>query len=654
MYIISCRTFLDNLKKSNLLTAEQLQATRAATREYRDSLNLSAWLIKQGWLTRWQVQQLLAGKTSLFLGKYKLLEVLGQGGMGGVLKAEQPSVNRIVALKIMVKQLVNNEQARSRFQREIRSAAALNHPNIVSAIDADCVGDRHFFVMEYVDGKDLKIWIKEYGRLPIDWSAECIRQAALGLQHAHEQGIVHRDIKPSNVLVTTNPETGELTVKILDLGLARFASELEADGDVTHTGQIMGSPDYIAPEQAQNARTADVRSDIFGLGCTFFHLLTGELPFHGANVMEKLMTRATTDAPHAASLRPEIPPALDQLVAKMLVRDPNGRIQTSGEVAAELGAFRSGAGVATTSEEMPTAPVDASNKSTITPKADETLNDFFEQLTNNVVADAPSYSHSTSRRQKKKSPAMVVTSIMVTGVLLLITVGYLLSRPRNDDPQDSQSAAEAMSASTPKPIDKSTTPKRDDSPHRRLARWATKSGSGIKIQVNQDQMTITQPDNIPPSAFKVVEVGLQGIQQFPDSYWRLINDVEDIHGLNFNGSRLTDEQLTQLGNQTSLVFLDLGSTLVTDLGIVQLKGLEKLHSLDLEFTHVSDNGLKWLPSMQNLKNLNLAGTDISDASVKTLGQMTGLVSLDLRYTVFSQQSISRLKTLLSNCEILHD
>src|SRR5258708_595654 len=196
--------------------------------------------------------------------------------------------------------------------------------------------------MEYVAGKDLKSWIRQEKLLPVGWSCECIRQAALGLEHAFELGVVHRDIKPSNLLVAQNEHDGLPLVKILDLGLARFASETAEEGDLTRSGQVLGTPDYIAPEQARNTKMADIRADIFSLGCTLFELLTGRLPFPGETVMEKLMARASQDAYHVRLFRSDVPGELDAIVARMLARDPNMRYATPADVARALAPFAIG------------------------------------------------------------------------------------------------------------------------------------------------------------------------------------------------------------------------------------------------------------------------------------------------------------------------
>ncbi|RMG36596.1 MAG: serine/threonine protein kinase, partial [Planctomycetota bacterium] len=330
------------LQKSQLLDDDQLARVRPAVGRARSARELAVALVREGLITRWQAEQLLLGRTRFFLGKYKLLDVLGQGGMGAVLKAEQLGLGRQVALKVMAKGLLHSQAAINRFLREIRSVAALDHPHIIKAIDADRVGDQYFLVMEYQEGMVLKDWIKKYGRLPIDWSCECIRQAALALQHAHERNLVHRDIKPSNLLVWSDPETHRPHVKILDMGLARFVSESAQEGEITQTGQIMGSPDYIAPEQARSAKDADIRADIFSLGCTLFHMIAGEVPFSGDTIMEKLVKRIEQEAPPLSTKRPEVPPELDRIVARMLRRNPDERYQTPAEVAAALESFLRG------------------------------------------------------------------------------------------------------------------------------------------------------------------------------------------------------------------------------------------------------------------------------------------------------------------------
>jgi serine/threonine protein kinase len=339
---VTSDTFFTALVKSNLLSPTQLAAAQAeatAMGANADAKTVARGLIKKGLITRWQAEQLLAGVTNLFLGRYKLLERIGKGGMGTVYRAEHTVMGRTVALKVMSQALLNDAGAVARFQREVQAAASLQHPNVVTAYDADCVGKTHFLVMEYVEGHDLKERLQQQGRLSVGWVCECIRQAALGLQHAHEHGMVHRDIKPANLLVTSERPGGPPLVKILDMGLARFVSDVVVDGGLTKSGQVMGTPDYIAPEQAEDTKHADIRADIFSLGCSLFHLLTGQTPYKGDTLMSKLMARMQDTVPPASSLRSDVPQALDAVIAKMLQKKPADRQQTPAEVATALAPF---------------------------------------------------------------------------------------------------------------------------------------------------------------------------------------------------------------------------------------------------------------------------------------------------------------------------
>ncbi len=332
--------FFEKLTRSHLLAPDRLAELRVAAAELTPR-QIAGRLVEQSLLTAWQAKRLLAGQTAFFLGKYALLDELGRGGMGAVYKARQMPIGRIVALKIMSDGLVRDAAAVARFEREIRAAAALNDPHVVSAFDAESVGDTHFLVMEYVTGQSLADMLKGCGRLPVATACEYISQAALGLEHAHERGMVHRDIKPNNLLVTSDAE-GRPLIKVLDLGLARFTNAALADDGLTATGQVMGTPDYMAPEQARNSRDADIRADIYSLGCTLFRALTGSLPFTGQSAVEKLMARNLEDAPALETRLPDAPAGLSAVVAKMLARDPAARFQTPREIARALEPFAAG------------------------------------------------------------------------------------------------------------------------------------------------------------------------------------------------------------------------------------------------------------------------------------------------------------------------
>jgi len=335
MKVKTKKDFFQVLRKSRLLSPEERVDARAASQGISEPETIARQLVESGRLTRWQAGQILAGKTKFFLGKYKLLKVCGRGGMGVVFKAEQPEV-RTVAIKVLHRSLLSKPRAVSRFMREMRLAAVLNHPNLVVAYDADQIRETRYLVMEYVAGKSLKYYSQKQGRLPISWSCECIRQAALGLAHVHERGLVHRDVKPSNLLVISDSLSKRPRIKILDVGLSRFVSEADEDDGLTKAGQILGTMDYMAPEQIKDARTADIRADIYSLGATLFQLLTGSPPLVGKSLMQTYMARMTQAAPLVSGFRPGISAQLDAVVARMLEREPDGRYHTPAEVAADL------------------------------------------------------------------------------------------------------------------------------------------------------------------------------------------------------------------------------------------------------------------------------------------------------------------------------
>ena len=332
-------TFVVRLGNSQLLQPEQMEeVTRDLRKRFPDAKVLAQELVRRGWLTAYQVNQLSKGR-ELILGQYIILDLLGEGGMGEVFKARHRSLGRIVALKVLKKERLAKPDAIRRFRREMQAAARLSHPNIVMAFDADGEGDQNFFAMEYVDGIDLSTLVRKRGALKLAQAANYIHQAALGLQHAHEQGMVHRDIKPSNLLVTRDGSS----VKILDVGLARVGDpDDEEVSALTRTGRVVGTPDYIAPEQVRDSHRADVRSDIYSLGCTLYFLVTGKLPFPntGGTVVQKLMQHLTEEPVPLKTVAPQIPDNFVNVVQRMMRRKPEERYQTPAEVAAALEPFR--------------------------------------------------------------------------------------------------------------------------------------------------------------------------------------------------------------------------------------------------------------------------------------------------------------------------
>jgi len=339
---LNVETFVAVLKKSNLIEAERLH--RLVT-EYTaqggvadDSPKLADYLVAQGAITRWQSEKLLQGKhKGYFLGKYRLLSLLGKGGMSSVYLAEHVLMRRRCALKVLPTKRVHDSSYLARFHREAQAVASLDHPNIVRAYDVDQQADRdteiHFLVMEYVEGYSLQELVQKNGQCSYFDSAEYIRQAALGLHNAHEAGMVHRDVKPGNLLVDPNG-----VVKVLDLGLARFFTGDEGEDALTirHDEKVLGTADYLAPEQALDSHTVDARADIYSLGCTFYFLLTGRPPFTEGTLAQRLMAHQTKTPAAVENFRPDIPPSLAAILRKMMAKKPDERFPTAKDAAETL------------------------------------------------------------------------------------------------------------------------------------------------------------------------------------------------------------------------------------------------------------------------------------------------------------------------------
>jgi serine/threonine protein kinase len=341
------------LMQLGLLPPKDLSAARNefSTTGNDDSRSFASHLVQSGKLTKFQANEVLAGRGhSLALGDYRLEEKLGQGGMGAVYRARHVRLGKRVAIKVLPRELLNRPDAVSRFEREMQAVGALNHPNIIQAHDAGEKNGIHFLSMELVDGKDVDAVFRGSGFQPDNTAAndrleahptccEIIRQAALGLQHAHEKGLVHRDIKPSNLLLTRDG-----TVKILDLGLALLESGNE--GDLTSTGQVMGTLDYIAPEQVASTHHVDIRADLYSLGCTLYRLLVGHPPFPHPEyntAARKMYAHSSVQPKPASEFRDDLPTELLKILDRLLAKKPEARYRTPRELAEAIEPFCEGA-----------------------------------------------------------------------------------------------------------------------------------------------------------------------------------------------------------------------------------------------------------------------------------------------------------------------
>jgi serine/threonine protein kinase len=356
--------FVDLLNRSNVLEKRSID-------DYLNDLSgkedapaspkqLAQAMVRDGVLTNLQAGLILKGKWRNFVisGKYKLMEHLGTGGMGSVYLCEHVSMRRRVAVKVLPSDRVTDPIVLERFHREARAVAALDHRNIVRAHDMDRDNDLHFLVLEYVDGSSLQWVIEKFGPLALHRAVNYIRQAADGLQHAHEAGLIHRDIKPANLLLDRSG-----LVKILDLGLARFFADR---GDITKQHDVhavLGTADYLAPEQALDSSVVDIRGDIYSLGVTLYYLLAGRTPYKDGSLSQKLVWHQISQPTPIQEHRKDVPKELWNVIEKMLAKDPANRYQTPAEVVEALESWDRGSSPPP-EQEMPQLSAAASGGST--------------------------------------------------------------------------------------------------------------------------------------------------------------------------------------------------------------------------------------------------------------------------------------------------
>ncbi len=311
--------------RSGLLEAKQLEAVKKLATTAEDPIQVARAVLKKGWLTKWQASQLLSGFHQLKLGKYRLADHLGKGELGNVYLAENPKLGRKVALKTLSKEFTSDPELVKRFLAEASAAASLDHRNIVHIHDVSSEGQRHYVVMEYVTGQDLQRRVDTDGQLSFDEATGCIRQAAEGLQHAHEQGVIHRDIKPANVMLDDQGVT-----KILDIGVGQLRQSESKSSD--NTGEMMMSAvAYMAPEHARDEEV-DKRCDIYSLGAVLYFALTGRVPFAAKTDSERATIKATKQPVPIAKLRADVPEALASLCERMMALKPDDRFASMSEV----------------------------------------------------------------------------------------------------------------------------------------------------------------------------------------------------------------------------------------------------------------------------------------------------------------------------------
>lgn len=363
MLISSSGILMDTLRQHRLLSPDQLaQLPQFSQGRCGDARAFAKALIQRGWLSIYQVNQLLSGNGhELVIGPYYVLDKLGQGGLSSVYRARHREYANQVAIKIIKPEVFASPEGRQQFLQEVEAMARLDHENIVQFCDADQWKDTFYFAMEYIEGTDLGKVVRLSGALPVHEACAYIRQAALGLQHAYERNLIHRDVKPVNLYLTQIPIQGGLAtsrlfepnsgparpvapptrplVKILDWGLASWRTPKGSTAEQVSENvarSIVGTADYLAPEQARNANLADIRSDIYSLGCSLYYLLTGQPPFPDGTLMQKILLHQQAEPRAIDEFRTDVPPAVIAMVKRMMAKQPEERFQTPASVALAL------------------------------------------------------------------------------------------------------------------------------------------------------------------------------------------------------------------------------------------------------------------------------------------------------------------------------
>jgi serine/threonine protein kinase len=437
-------------------------------------------LVRDSRLTKYQADCIRKGEVQgLVLGEYEILDEIGAGGMGKVFKARHRRMNRLVALKILPPKAVASEESVKRFHREIEAVARLEHANIVIAYDAGEASGVHYLVMQYVDGQDLAKVLRHEGPLPVAQAIDYIFQAAKGLEYAHAQGVIHRDLKPSNLFRDAHG-----TVKVLDLGLARLvegsAGEVSEDA-LTASNQVMGTPEYMAPEQADDTHQADHRCDIYSLGCTLFCLLTGRAPYGGDKptkkevpAWKKVMAHRLQPIPSLCAARRDVPPELDAVFHKMMAKQPEERYQSITEVLVALEACRHPRRPPPRRAELPptaspaapaTRPRSSATVEDIEPSvmeeiapptpppADQSYRAFAETIRQQIKVDTKSHSKQPPRDRRNTAVYLWVGGIggaIVVGLAIVMLIVMIVQGQKKPTAGPSEPEKTAKTAKTAK------------------------------------------------------------------------------------------------------------------------------------------------------------------------------------------------------------
>ncbi|MGA2033283.1 MAG: protein kinase [Thermoguttaceae bacterium] len=625
-----------------------------------DAETLAREMFRQGRLTKFQAQAIFQGKTrGLVVGNYVVQDTIGKGGMGAVYKARHRKMDRLVAIKMLPSSAMKSPEAVKRFEREVKAAARLSHPNIVTAYDADEHNGVHFLVMEYVEGQDLASIVKQQGPLPVATAVDYIVQAAKGLEYAHGEGVIHRDIKPANLLVDRKG-----TVKILDMGLARVDGTAGAiDEGLTRDGQVMGTLDYMAPEQAMDTHRADARSDIYSLGCTLHYLLAGRGPFTGETVGQKIVAHREQPVPSLRTLRPDVPESLDAVFVKMLAKKPQDRQASMGEVIAQLQGCalpKTPAPVITQAAPGDVAETFSLRQGDIETSSEQIPADPLEE----IAAAARDYRSIAPKPPAKKwlkqlgKRQKIGIGVALGLAFILVLLGVIFKLRTKD-------GTLIVEVSDPDV----TVQVLNDEGKVQIERKGEKGTLTIAVDPGKHRLRV-QKDGVEMFA-KDVSIASGGTEtikavlelphtlsgepeasklatQATDPDRRAAEWVLRSGGVvTVKADGIEQSSIAKIGDLppgklevTEAVFLDKPD--VNDEGVRCLAGLRSLRVLTLQGTAITDSGLLALGPLPSLEHLNIIGTQITDEGIRCLAGMKKLQSIEAQETRITGRTLSTL------------
>ena len=597
----------DSVRRFRLVDPAQFAELERLQGAHPSARALAGELIRRGWVSPYQANRVLVGRgPELVLGSYVVLERLGEGGMGEVYKARNWKLGKVVALKVISKGRVQDPDAVRRFQREVRAAALLDHAHLVRALDADEVNGTHLLVMEYVAGIDLAKLVKKEGPLAVEKACDYVRQAALGLQYACERGLVHRDVKPHNLLVTPQG-----VVKVLDVGLALLHHPAGEGSSTTVTpeGAVMGTPDYMAPEQTLDSHLVDIRADLYALGCTLYFLLAGRVPFPGGTLGEKIAKHQMREPAPVEQARPDTPPAVAAVVRKLMAKRPEDRYQTPAEAAAALEAATRAAPAPAAVARRPAEPQDAFASS------DGTLT-VHEALTDPGWAERRGRTRAEARRRLIFYTLCGLASFGTACLIVALLLHFVTQRPPAVSPAQVQK-------DTPTPPAVPDTPRPAavrDVKAVAFERWVKETAGWAAEQ--QVKAVAEKLKELNPRFDGTVHPTIQGGVVI--RFWFVTDEVTDIspvralQGLEWLGCAGSNDggvpfnDVTILPGSFAVFSLGHGKGRLADLS--PLKAL-KLQAFSCSHTEVSD--------LSPLAGMPLGGLACADTKVSDLSPLTG-------------------------------